>query len=264
MNSSKTASFKVTLRASQHVVDDAQYAVCLHDFERHGVSRPTLNGDARKVHGLPETVSVLDRNGFIFLTKPIQMQWHKWCCAAVPSMSAADQVKSFVSLTASDRAWNNRYGSDLYACYPAGTNLDKEVMRLFPLLGGGTVIKILNDPNSQILEYETMSSTEDISIYSPATHPHLFFQPPNSIRVEIWWMKKDHSVIVPTPPDINKPAPGTEWSGKWDEHRVDPFPQFANQSIVPIMTRGAKFNRIDRVKVRLLPKGAAFPSPFVE
>ena len=179
---SKTASFRVTLRTS-HVVDDAQYAVTLHDFERWGLSRPSFKKSVRGVHGLPETVTVLDKAGHILLTERIQMQWYAWLCSLVPGRTEKENQKDFGSLTASDRAFTNRYGSTdnggaayARACYPAKTNLDQEDMRFpFPLLCGGTYIKILGNPDAPVLDYETLSSTEDLTVYSPATHPHLFF-----------------------------------------------------------------------------------------
>lgn len=242
---------------------DGTYAMCIHDYDRVGVSRPTLNRAPRSIHGLPETVRVMDTNGFVWMTPTIEDAIWNWNKERCPQMVTKQLEASYYSLFTSDRAWTNRYGSDVCANHPLGTNLDKEDKRLFPLLGGGTVIKIKSGLGTNVLTYETMSNTDDFSQYSPTTHPWLFFNPPNSRRDEIWWMKQNHDIIVPTPLDINNPQPGTEWSGKWIEHYVDPFPQYQEHSILPIITRSSHENRISTNLVVILEPGSLWPNPFV-
>lgn len=235
------------------------FGFCYHDYDLHKLSRPTYNGAPRSIVGLPETVSLRDRNGFVLLTEEIQWQWYRW---NLLTSNQLEDKNSFFSLTTSDRAFTNRYGSnqkgDFPACanYPCGTNLDAEPMRLFPLLCGGAYIKIIGGIGTSLLTFETMSSTEDLSKYSPFSHPHLFYKPTNSIREEIWWDKKTHKIVP-------KGTIGSIWSEKWIEHKVTPFPQFKNKSIVPMITRGERFNHIEAYKVKILPFGSSVPSPFV-
>jgi hypothetical protein len=199
---------------------------------------------------------VFDTGGYIQLTQELQWDWFNLLCSLDGGHDLNYYQDKFKSLTASDRAWTNRYGSDVCAVYPSKSNLDKEDMRLFPLLSGGAVIKIIGDPTAQTLQYETLSTKDRLSDYSPITHPHLFFYPTNSVRTEIWWDKQTHEIVP-------EGTPGSIWSESWVENKVLPFPQFNGLSIVPIITRGARVQFIDKSKVRLLPLGSQFPSPFV-
>jgi hypothetical protein len=225
------------------------------------MSRPTLNGAVRSIHGLPETVRVNDINGFVWMVE--DLEWAIWNWNKTKSgLSESSLRSSYYSIFTSDRAWTNRYGSDICANHTLGTNLDKEDKRLFPLLGGGTVIKLKEPVIGDVYTYETMGSEDDFTQYDPSTHPWLFFQSPNSIRTEIWWTKKDH-VIVPTPIDINNPVPGTIWSDTWVENLVSPFPQFEEHSILPIITRSSHENRINANLVTILEPGSDWPNTFV-
>lgn len=264
----------VTLVDAQSSTD--QYGFLYHDYYLHGMSRPTLNGASRRFFGLPETVAVLDKNGYVELTEDIQWAWYNWNTSLV-NQSQAENISDFLSLTASDRAFTNRYGSNqkgsfpACACYPAGTNLDKENMRLFPLLMGGAYIKITGGVGTSVLTYETMSSSEDLSKYSPKTHPHLFYSATNSRREEIW-KDKDGNLFYQYGQDkwhnsanqpIVSPPASAQWTGKWVEDKVDPFPQFDRKAVVPIITRNARENKVESYRVKLLPKGSMIPSPFV-
>lgn len=246
--------------------DNSVYAICYHDYDLQRLSRPSINHASRAIKGLPETISLLDKNGYVLLTEYIQWAWYNWCKNRT-SQAESENKKSFFSLTTSDRAWTNRYGSNAKggfpACanYPCGTNLDKEPMRLFPLLSGGAYIKIIGGIGTNVLEFETMSSSEDLSKYNPLTHPYLFFKPTNSIREEIWWNKKTHEIVYKDD-DGNYPEDSI-WTGKYIENMVTPFPQFDENSIIPIIAREEKYNRIEAWKVKILPKGSPIPSPFV-
>lgn len=235
------------------------YARCLHDFERHSVSRPTLNGAARSVHGLPETVKVNDTNGFVWMTPQVEWAIWNWIIARAPGLTEREAKNSYYSLFTGDRAWTNRYGSETCANHILGTNLDMENKRLFPLLGGGAVIK-LKVSEGAVYTYETMSTADDFLQYSPDSQPWLFFKPPNSRREEIWWMKKDHSKTLPPPPPN---IIGSEWSGSWIESFVDPFPQFKGHSILPMITRNAHEQKINANLVEILEPGSDWPNPFV-
>jgi len=242
------------------ITNDDVFGFCYHDYDLHKLSRPSYNGAVRSIRGLPETVSIIDRNGYVLLTEDIQWHWYNWNKLYV-NQSEEENKRSFFSLTTSDRAWTNRYGSNSKggtACanYPCGTNLDKEPMRLFPLLSGGAYIKIIGGIGTEFLTYETMSSTESLDNYSPFTHPHLFYFATNSIRIEIWKNKKT-GAIVP------EGTTGSIWTEKWIENKVEPFPQFQNKAIVPMISRGIKYNKIESYKVKILPKGSPIPSPFV-
>lgn len=218
-----------------------QYAFVLHDYDLIKLSRPSRNRAPRRIKGLPETVSLKDKTGFVKLTPDIQWAWFRW--NELLNQNPLQNQNDFRSLTASDRAFTNRFGSDKCACYPCNANLDKEPMRYFPLLCGGAYIKIVGGLGTKLLAFETMSSTEDLSVYHPLSHPHLFFRATNSIREEIWKNGK--------------------WTGKYIENKVISFHQFQYQAIVPILARGAKVNYVEAAKVRLLPPGSPIPSPFV-
>ena len=226
----------------------AQYAVTLHDYEIRALSRPTYNGAVRAVHGLPETVKVNDKFGFVLLTKPLQFAWYDWCRFRT-TQNDTNNKTSFRSLTTDGRAFTNRYGSTTCANYVTGDNLDAEPMRLFPLLCGGAYIKIVGGVGTAELTFETMSSTEDVTQYNPTTHPYLFYSAVNSVRSEIWVDNVNGTKQV--------------WNGKWDEHQAIPFHQFDYKAIVPIIAKGSKTQKIDASLVRLLPTGSPVPSPFV-
>ena len=121
----------------------------------------------------------------------------------------------------------------------------------------GTPVLVIRAINTKILTFETLSSTEDLTQYHPFIHPHLFYYPTNSIRIEIWKNKKTGQIVPPY-------SPQSIWTDKWIENKVVAFPQFQEKSVVPIMTNGEKLNRIEANKVRILPFGASIPSPFIQ
>lgn len=116
--------------------------IVLHDIEREGMSRPEINKAPLSVMGLPETCKLIDSR-HVVLTRDLQEYWYGELCKRNPNMSEAARKTGWKSLTRGWGAVTNKFGSEGYADYINGTNLDKEPMRLEPIVMGGTILTLL-------------------------------------------------------------------------------------------------------------------------
>jgi len=240
---------------------EASYCVIYRDYDQvweHGewhVSRPTRNGTARENqfnlawnrYGLPATARFLDDTQVV-LTEDLQRWIHNMCWSRC-EITEAQAKKDFASLFANDRAFSNKEGSGSHADFINWKHLDMSPIEMQPMSCSGNTHKLTGHSKLIAGEYcweiEAIDWTKDYKRYTPETHPHLFFQPVNSVREEIW----------------NKPS-GGQWTGKYREDIADPFPQYAGQSILPVFGLGS-VAYIPKWRVYNLPLGSIFPSPFV-
>jgi hypothetical protein len=214
---------------------------------RFHVSRPTRNNAPRYTKGLPATARFLD-DKIVVMTEEIQRWMFGMCWNSVPGMTEYEAKQSWRSLTADDRYITNFAGSTTKADYINGTNIDKGPMNLVPMGTGGTILKIIGEDNNFFGEdcwiFEAINMLGNFKKFTPLTHPWLFYQPTNSVRVEI--MK-----------------PNGVWSGAYREDKSDPLPQFRGKSIVPVVNVGKSYNYLPKWRIRILSPGEPFPSPFV-
>lgn len=213
---------------------------------RFRVSRPTRNSAARKTKGLPATARFKD-DRTVVLTKDLQEWIHKLCWDKAPGMSEKEAKNAWRSLMADDRYTTNYAGSQTRADYVNGTRLSERPIELQPMTTGGAILKILREQRyfgEDCYVFEAINSLGDYRQYNPTDHPHLFYRPSNSVRVEI------------------NDSRG-RWTGTWRENKSDPFPQYLGQAIIPIFGVGQSENYLPKWRVRILQQGEAWPSPFV-
>lgn len=212
---------------------------------RFHVSRPTRNDAGRKTKGLPATARFKD-DATVVMTKDIQLWMHEICWNR-SGQSEADAKKSWRSLMANDRYTTNFAGSDTNADYVNGTLLNKSPMQLQPMTTGGAIVKIIGQRmyfGEDCWIFQAINSLGDYKQFNPVDHPYLFYQPSNSVRV-----------------DINDSK--GRWTGKYRENKSDPFPQYNGKAIIPIFAVGKTENYLPKWRIRVLAKGEVWPSPFV-
>lgn len=213
---------------------------------RFHVSRPTRNDAGRAIKGLPATARFLD-DTLVLMTRDIQFWMHEMCWSRSPSMTEEDAKKSWRSLMTNDRFITNFAGNWTNADYVNGTLLNKEAMRLQPMTCGGAILKIIGETRiagEDCYIFEAIDCFGDYRSYTPETHPYLFYRPNNSVRVEILDSLGN-------------------WTGKYRENKADPFPQYKDNSIIPVFAVGRSENYLPKWRIRLLSDGESFPSPFV-
>jgi len=116
--------------------------IVLHDIERCGLSRPEINNASSRTDGLPETCKFVNSNQ-ISLTKELQEYWFDELKKRNPNMSESARKLGWKSMTRGWAAVTNKFGSDKYADYINGTNLNVEPMKLEPIVMGGTILTML-------------------------------------------------------------------------------------------------------------------------
>jgi hypothetical protein len=237
-----------------------------HDHEIYGVSRPTKNGAANHVLGLPETVKASQPT-----FTPLTLPWQKF---AVDLLSMArygilyDQLnltqkdvikKAYRSLYIGFRAFTNRHGwDDGYADYINGVNTNSIPMEQETINTGGNVVELLSDEmgfaGGRVYKVRTLNAGTPRNPKNPpnvleVNHiktPWLVFRATNSQRVKVMQPKGSTQI----------------WTGKWIEGIVEPFPQNSGFDVPGAFIGKADFNYIDARRIEVLPDGAPIPSPY--
>lgn len=223
---------------------------------RYHVSRPTRNGATRQFKGLP-AVARFQVDTFVEMNRDIQLWMHGLCVARVPGIPALEARNDWAGLMRDDRFITNRFGSTTCADYINGTNLNKEDMKLQPSACGGAILKITGEDEvggEDCWEFEAIDCMENYRQFNPKDHWWLFYEPNNSVRVEIW--KKSNGVLVP--PN----TPNSQWTGLYRENKADPFPHYRNRSIIPVWAVETNRNYLPKWRMRILAPGER-PSPWV-
>lgn len=208
-------------------------------------SRPSRNGSSLTTYGLPATARFIVGSGdeYVSLHQDLQVWMHNLCKARVPSIGEQEAKDSWKSLM-----WGGRYitdfaGSDQNADYINGTHLDVEPMKLKPSVTGGALLKIKGERNLggyACYIVEAIDPTGDYRQYSPATHPHLFFEPTISRREQI--ITRWHALI---------------------EYLSIPFPQYRDNTILPVFAMaGMNENYLPKFRVKVLDEYEPTPSPY--
>ncbi len=208
-------------------------------------SRPSRNGSPIYTEGLPATSRfiVSGNSEYVLLKEDLQRWMHDLCKARVPSIGEQEAKDSWKSLMDGGRYITDFAGSDTNADYINGTHLDVEPMKLKPMVTGGALLKIIGERRLggyDCYVVEAINPTGNYRQYSPATHPHLFFQPTISRREQI--VTRWHALI---------------------EYLSIPFPQYRDNVILPVFAMaGMNENYIPKFRVRVLGEYEPTPSPY--
>lgn len=218
------------------------------DFNNiYHVSRPTRNKAASRVESLPATAIFRNNRQSVPMTRDIQEWIHGMCWAGSPTMPVSEAKKSFYSLFRDDAYATNFAGTTTRADYINGTNLNKGLPLLIPMVCGGATLKIVGERRigtEDCWAIETIDSTKSYRDFNPIAHPHLFYRPTNSARRKI----------------MRTNALGVKvWTGKWTEIFSNPFSQYREKAIVPIMTVGTNVAYIPKWRVKVLLNGEKAP-----
>jgi hypothetical protein len=207
----------------------------LRNYERYGVSRPTMNGAGNKIFGLPDTVKLVYPDP-VPLDEPKQWYWFGLLVKVRPDWSADQLRKAWKSLTADGRAFTDHASREQGYCdYILGVNLGMEPIRFNPIVTGGNVVEILGDA-----VYTGGSLCYPIrTLDGPAGEwPHVF-----SATIS----RRD----------------GLQADGTWAREDLEiPFPQLDGVDVpVPLFSQ-TSVNYIRTDRVRELAPGEPFPSPY--
>jgi hypothetical protein len=204
------------------------------------------DGNIPHREGLPATARfMVDK--VVIMTPDIQLWMHKLCWDRCPSLSEKEAKNSWRSIMTGYRFITNYAGSGTHADYVNGTNLESDPMQLQPMATGGAIVKITGNKYLQgvdCFEFEAIDSLGNYRSYNPDSYPYLFFQPTSSVREEI--------------------LKNGRWLGKWRENLSLPFPQYREQSVIPIFAVGTNRAYLPKWRIRILGSNEAFPSPFVK
>jgi hypothetical protein len=227
------------------------FARVLRNFEHPGigVSRPTQNGSALKVGGLPDTVKLLECR-WIPLTRAMQEFWFAQLVQSAGGTMSPKELKSaWAALTCGWRAYTNRHGWDNgYADFINGVNIGKAPMGFEPIITGGNVVEITD--SQPIRKYGVLYwkiRTIDVHNFNITaaevdrnTDPYVITLATNSCRRDF---------------DINRK--------KWMNERVEePFPQLNGKDVPVPLFSDKPYNYIDASRVRILKPGEAIPRPY--
>ena len=210
------------------------------------VSRPTRNHDAVRFESLPATAILEGTTNLVPMTRDIQ-EWIYGLCWNKNALSEVEAKSSFKSLFRNDAYATNKFGTTTCADYINGTNLNKGLPRLIPMVCGGATLKPLGEKTIfgiSCWEIQTINCLGDYRFYNPLEHPWLFYQPINSARRKIM--------------DANN-----NWTGKWMEFFSNPFSQFGEKSIVPLMTYGTNIGYIPKYRCQIIKARQPIPNKFV-
>ncbi len=226
---------------------------------RFHVSRPTRNEAPRGIKGLPAVARFII-DDYVDMTEDIQLWMHNLCWSLSPSITEQQAKYSWSSLMKGDRFITNRYGSDTNADYVNEKNLDNENMRLQPSACGGTILKITGEKRisgEDCWEFDAIDCLGNYKQYNLIDNWYMFYRPSNSVRIEIW-IDKNGNLFEST---SSNPT-GSQWTGKYRENKSDPFPQYINNSIIPIFAVGNNKNYLPKWRIRILQPNE-HPNPFV-
>lgn len=116
----------------------------LKNYERFGVSRPTMNSNPPRIEGLPDTCKLFDSR-LVEMTRELQEFWFSFLVTSGQSAMSPPELKNaWRSLIKGDRAFTNKHGpGDGYNDYINGEiNGGKGVM-FEPIITGGNVVEII-------------------------------------------------------------------------------------------------------------------------
>ena len=227
------------------------FAYVFKNFERPGVgvSRPTLNGSALHVGGLPDTCKLVDAKR-VDLTRELQQYWFELLVRSAGNTMTLKELKTaWGSLIRGYRAFTNFSGPDHgYADYINGENINKHPVRFEPIITGGNVVEIVGGPTrkygKQCWIIRTVDGSKgvapDINVTNRETDPFVIFLATNSCRRQ-----------------YDKRA------RRWLNERVEePFPQLRGRDVpVPLFYQGST-GLIECARVRVLRPGEIFPRPY--
>lgn len=233
------------------IVDEFEpvYGAVKYDHEQRWpdgksyISRPTRTNSPRSVKGLPATARfVVDT--LVNMTPDIQIWMHRLSCeAAGLDPESAEAKNSWRGLMQGNRFITNKMGSDTHADYVNWRNIGKDNMKLQPMACGAAVLRIVGRAvikGEACYKFEAINSLGNYRQYHPSTHPHLFYNPTNSVRAEI----------------LNKRG---KWDGTWNERISEAFHWYDGHSVIPIFAVDSDYNYIQTWRVRLLADGEAWP-----
>lgn len=208
-------------------------------------SRPSFNGSPIRTKSLPATARfiVSGSDEYVTLHKDLQLWMHSLSWNRAPSMSEVEAKDSWRSLTWDGRMITDYAGSSTHADYVNGTHLDREPMKLKPMVTGGSIVKIIGERRVKGVDcyiVEAINPTGNYRQYNPTDHWWLFFFPTSSVR---------DRVITRESAEI--------------ENISNPFPQYKDRAILPIFAMaGQNENYIAKDVVRILRGDESLPNPY--
>lgn len=209
-------------------------------------SRPSKNNAPLTTLGLPATARfiVAGNDEYVLLHKDLQLWMHSLSWARVPSMSEADAKNEWRGLMWDGRMITDYAGSSTHADYVNGTHLDREAMKLKPMVTGGSIVKIIGERRVKGVDcyvVEAINPIGNYRQYNPAVHWWLFFYPTISRREGV--RARDRADV---------------------ENISIPFPQYRDRVILPVFAMaGSNENYIPKERVRVLRDNEALPNPYV-
>lgn len=206
-----------------------RYARLKHDHELYHADRIlwksvtegfALTVAQKKKRGDPETVRLL-HSDHVSLTRRDQDFWFALLKLAAPHLSDLKLRKGFASLTAHDRCYTNKRGTENgYADYINGVNLDsRKGIGFESIITGGNIVEITGDKFSKRGKEYYPCLSLDASLYNP------------------------HDILQIGLPSPTNPNPFVHWAtvSGFDTARgifVDPFPQLDGRPVpVPNFAR---------------------------
>jgi len=212
------------------------------------LSRPTRNGAAMSVRGLPATARFPYVGGAetVILYEPLERWMYSLC--------GGNDLVSWRSLLSggspesgkSARFFSDFAGTETNRSFILGTNPDAEPIKVKPMGCGGTMIKIIGEMNIGHEEgwvFEAVNPFEDFTKINMVEKFWLSFHPTNSVRIAI-----------------------TDVRGyfvNWLEYISEPFHQFDGRALLPILAQNGRENYIQKSRVRLLSPTELIPSPYL-
>lgn len=243
---------------------DGRFLVVKTSQEVYGVSRPTYENKQEATLALPDTwdLNPEDTRGkphFITMTQAFchwLFRWNveKWLRTRFQSEQAYKSwfdaqpkdsylIRSWKSLMKGDRAFTNRYGSDTNHDYISTNKIDdKEDMRLFNLVTGRAVFKIIKERTDKF-GIECINFSQGFSQFNPYDHPQYFYEPIQTGRKLIGYNNQ---------------------GAIWDERYIMPFPQFEpTRPIMPVILPFDSVAYISKSEVRELSPYEPNPPLYV-
>lgn len=228
-----------------------------HDYQVYGVSRPTFTDKANHVLGDPETIKVLYP---VFMPMTEAWQWYAADLLALAryrklykelNLTQKEIIRTaFKSLYIGKRAFTNGHGwddgkRDYINNTPGSSPMDQETITT-----GGNIVELLSGKirigGKDVYKVRQLDATK------PPPNPLLY----NSVMTPWYIVKATNSQRVKIL-DANN-----EWTGRWIEDVVEPFPQNGGYDVpVAFMGKG-DFNYIDSFRIQSLEDNEIIPSPY--
>lgn len=229
--------------------------VVLTNFQRYGMSRPTMNGHNKGngllIAGLPDTCKLFNSQWVIM--KPA-LQWFWFTCLklSAPTWSDDDLFNAWRQLTRGDAAFTNLHGhNNGYADYIRDVNVGEKAMSFEPIVTGGAILEIIGDPvrlaGMQVDHWPIAVIDARAAMPDPAT----------VLRGGARWPGFTFDAT------ISRREGYDPETGKFAREDLEiPFGMLGGRSVpVPVWTMGDR-NWIPCDRVRILQPGEAMPSPY--